>query len=79
MLARITEGKGTEDDFHTLNTRLVKNVNMQQEKFIDAPIIVPGNQMRKEINRRYAVYNAVKNGQKLFLSVSKAERQLFSL
>ncbi len=70
MLSRIAEGRGTLNDYFTLNTRLISNIDMQQERFLNAPIVVPGNQLRMKMNRIHASHHAVKLQQKLLISVA---------
>ncbi len=71
MLSRIAEGNGTITDYCMLNTRLVANIDLQQEKFLNAPIIVPGNQLRMKMNRVHAVHKAEELGQKVMISIAK--------
>ncbi len=68
LLNRIANGNGTEEDFKTLNTRLIHCVDMTNEKFDKAPMVVPSNELRCQLNRAHATYNAAKVGKCLYIS-----------
>ncbi len=71
ILNRVSMGKCTVNDYEILNTRLIDKIDMTNEKFINAPFIVPGNELRREINKLHASWNAKKNGQVIQLSIAK--------
>ena len=68
LLTRVSNGKGTRDDYNLLNTRLITNVNMSVEKFKNAPVVVPGNELRQLINRAHAKFNSQQEGKQLYIS-----------
>ncbi len=70
LLKRIATGSGTEEDYNLLNTRLIENVDMMSEKFKNAPIVVPGNNLRCQLNRVHAIHNAANDGKRLLISKS---------
>ncbi len=79
LLNRVAKGKGTLEDYHLLNTRLISNVDMTTEKFSNAPIVVPGNDLRMEVNRVHAIHNARKLGKHLLISQAEDTCTKFKL
>lgn len=72
ILERLAEGKCTEDDYQLLLSRVIgsDNVNITDPKFITAPIIVPGNELRVALNRIHAVHAAQTSKQPLLITRS---------
>ncbi len=70
LLTRISKGECSQADYDLLKTRLISNVNMHEQKFKEAPFIVPGNELRREINKIHANWNSNMIGQKLRISVA---------
>ncbi len=71
MLTRISQGEGTLNDRKLLNSRLITRVNIDEERFSTAPIVVPGNELRQALNRTQAIYQCKQGGMKLFISKSE--------
>ncbi len=70
LLDRVAEGKGTKKDYKLLNTRLVSKVDVSSQRWKFAPVIVPGNALRRCLNRVHAVNHAISCGQKLLISIA---------
>ncbi len=60
LLKRVAKGTCTLEDYQLLNTRLISNVDMTIETFSNAPIVIPGNDLRMKLNRVHAIHNAKK-------------------
>ncbi len=71
ILKRISVGAGTKADYKVLNSRLMNKIDMSQEKYRNAPFIVPGNEFSREINRIHATWNAQMLGEILHLSTAE--------
>ncbi len=79
LLDRVAEGTCTFDDYTLLNTRVIGNINLDEEKFRDAPVIVPGNCLRKEVNTLFALHKALALKQNVILSIAKDVCSRFQL
>ncbi|KAJ7763349.1 hypothetical protein B0H16DRAFT_1210602, partial [Mycena metata] len=67
LLARLREGKCTNADYDLLNTRLASrlDIDWQDEKWKNAPVIVPQNAMKDALNIQMAQDFAVSSGRPL--------------
>jgi hypothetical protein len=67
LLGRLRDGRCTEADFQTLNSRLLSNLDIDwtTEPWKDAPIIANENHMKDELNIKAARAFAKATGQKL--------------
>ncbi len=70
ILKRLAEGKCTPHDHAVLNTRLIDNVDINTTKFLDAPVVVPGNRLRNEVNKFYVNKYAASIGQMVVTSIA---------
>ncbi len=70
LLTRISEGRGTREDYNTLNSRLITNLDVTTGKFTNAPVVVPGNDLRQKINRAHAKHQSRNEGKRLFISTA---------
>ena len=68
ILTRISEGKGTQADYEVLNSRIITNIDVTTGKFTNAPVVVPGNRLREQINHAHAKHHSKKMGKRLFIS-----------
>ncbi len=71
ILSRLATGTCTVKDFQLLNTRIIGKVDINTKKFCDAPVIVPGNNLRREVNRLFAKKAASASGQHMIFSIAK--------
>ncbi len=71
LLDRLSVGKCTMNDFQLLNSRIMVNNNFCSKKFRDAPVIVPGNNLRREVNTIFARNAAAASGQHIVFSIAE--------
>ncbi|KAG1839847.1 hypothetical protein C8R48DRAFT_621415 [Suillus tomentosus] len=68
LLSRLRRGTCTEEDFETLNTRLLSNVHPDWKtgEWLDAPVIVPTNEVKDAINVQATLAYAKRVGKEVY-------------
>lgn len=67
LLARLREGECTQQDFSTLNARVLKNArpDLSDPSWASAPVIVFDNKVKDALNERAAEAFAIRTGQQM--------------
>ena len=67
LLERVAIGKGTQNDYQFLQTRIVEILDIHDTQFQEAPMITPGNILVNASNRMHATSEAQSCGYQLLL------------
>ena len=80
LLFRVASGKCTRKDYDTLNTRLISNPSVYNDKrFGSAQIVVHTNQLRQEINKSVLIKQCKDSGQKLYCILARDTHAKYKL